>query len=100
MSKTPHKPVQKIRNSSLFEPLLDSKEAAALLRIHPKTLQRMARLGEISGIHIGKLWRFRASDLDQGIGRIAGRTEHDSAKPFCGHSQAVPCAAYLGIRQP
>ena len=25
-----------------FEPLLDSTEAASLLRIHPKTLQRMA----------------------------------------------------------
>jgi len=52
-------------NDSLqFEPLLDSDEAAALLKIHPKTLQRMARNGEITGIQIGKLWRFRASDLD------------------------------------
>ena len=50
-----------------FEPLLDTDEAAALLRIHPKTLQRMARRGEIIGIHIGKLWRFRASDLNQWI---------------------------------
>jgi hypothetical protein len=30
-----------------FEPLLDSDEAAALLKIHPKTLQRMARRGDI-----------------------------------------------------
>lgn len=29
-----------------FEPLLDSEEAAALLKIHPKTLQKMARRGE------------------------------------------------------
>ena len=50
-----------------FEPLLDSDEAAALLKIHPKTLQRMARLGEINGMHIGKLWRFRASDLNEWI---------------------------------
>jgi excisionase family DNA binding protein len=47
-----------------FERLLDSAEAAALLRIHPKTLQRMARGGEIAGIQIGKLWRFRASVLN------------------------------------
>jgi len=47
-----------------FEPLLDSTEAAALLKIHPKTLQRMARNGEITGIQIGKLWRFRASVLN------------------------------------
>ena len=46
-----------------FEPLLDSNEAAQLLKIHPKTLQRMARRGEIPAIQIGKLWRFRASEL-------------------------------------
>ena len=50
-----------------FEPLLDSDEAAALLKIHPKTLQRMARRGEITGIQIGKLWRFRASVLNEWI---------------------------------
>ncbi len=47
-----------------FEPLLDSTEAGALLRIHPKTLQRMARNGEITGIQIGRLWRFRVSALN------------------------------------
>jgi excisionase family DNA binding protein len=47
-----------------FERLLDSSEAAALLKIHPKTLQRLARNGEIVGIQIGKLWRFRASVLN------------------------------------
>lgn len=48
-----------------FERLLDSDEAAALLKIHPKTLQRMARNREIAGVQIGKLWRFRASVLNQ-----------------------------------
>ena len=46
-----------------FEPLIDTEQAAALLRIHPKTLQRMARRGEVRGYQLGKLWRFRASDL-------------------------------------
>src|SRR5260370_5479223 len=48
------------RNEFVFEPLLDSDEAAQLLRIHPKTLQRMARNRQIHGIQVGKLWRFRA----------------------------------------
>jgi excisionase family DNA binding protein len=48
-----------------FEPLLDSVEAAALLRIHPKTLQKKARRGVIPGHHIGKCWRFRVSDLNE-----------------------------------
>lgn len=47
-----------------FEPLLDSTQAAKLLQVHPKTLQRMARAGEIPAYRIGDLWRFRASDLD------------------------------------
>jgi len=55
---------KRIDTSFPFEPLLDSTEAAALLKIHPKTLQRMARNGEITGIQIGKLWRFRASVLN------------------------------------
>ena len=52
------------RREFVFEPLLDSDEAAELLRIHPKTLQRMARNHQIHGIQVGKLWRFRASDLE------------------------------------
>ncbi len=52
-----------------FEPLLDSDEAAALLKIHPKTLQRMARERTIDGIQIGRLWRFRASSIDEFLRR-------------------------------
>jgi excisionase family DNA binding protein len=48
-----------------FEPMLDSKSAAGLLKIHPKTLQRMARRGQIPAHRIGDLWRFRASELDE-----------------------------------
>jgi excisionase family DNA binding protein len=59
-------------NRPPFEPLLDSQQAAALLRIHPKTLQRMARQGEIAAIHIGKLWRFRASTLNEWLDSKAG----------------------------
>lgn len=50
------------------EPYLDTDEAAALLRIHPKTLQRMAKRGEIQGVRVGKLWRFRVSDLPRKTG--------------------------------
>ena len=47
-----------------FEPVLTSEEAARLLNIHPKTLQRMARKGQVPARRIGDLWRFRASELD------------------------------------
>ena len=48
-----------------FEPVLNTEEAAALLQIHPKTLQRMARQGRVPAFRIGDLWRFRASALDE-----------------------------------
>ena len=54
-----------------FEPLLDTEEAAKLLRIHPKTLRRSARLGEIPATRIGRLWRFRASVLNEWLERLA-----------------------------
>jgi excisionase family DNA binding protein len=48
-----------------FEPLLNIEESASMLGgIHPKTLQRMARKGEIPGYQIAHRWYFRASDLD------------------------------------
>jgi excisionase family DNA binding protein len=61
-----------ITHEDEFEPLLDSKEAAALLKVHPNTLKKLARSGEISAIHIGKLWRFRASALDEWVRKMLG----------------------------
>lgn len=57
-------PIRPFDTPLKFEELLDTEQAAALLKIHPKTLQRMARDGEIVGVQIGKLWRFRVSQLN------------------------------------
>ncbi len=48
----------------VLEPLLDSEQAAAHVKVHKKTLQRYARNGLVVGLRVGKLWRFRPSDLD------------------------------------
>ena len=42
---------------------LNLKEAAALLKIHPVTLQDKARAGEIPGAKIGRAWVFIEIDL-------------------------------------
>jgi len=48
-----------------FEPLLRADQAAPLLGgMHPKTLMRLARNGEVPAIKIGKCWFFRASALN------------------------------------
>ncbi len=73
MTSLPHELGGKIADpGDRFEPLLDSDEAADLLKIHPKTLQRMARRGTVVGIRIGKLWRFRASQLNEWLQSIGG----------------------------
>jgi len=50
--------------TAMLEPVVDSEEAAKFLNINPKTLQKMARNGAVPGYRIGKLWKFRISDLD------------------------------------
>jgi excisionase family DNA binding protein len=51
---------------SPFEPLLNTEEAARLLGgIHPKTIMRWAREGEIPAFQIGRMWFFRASELNR-----------------------------------
>ena len=50
-----------------FERLFSAKEAASYLRMHVKTLQRLAREGRVPCARIGKHWRFRLSDLDHWV---------------------------------
>ena len=35
------------------ERLLDSDEAAKIMNVHPKTLQKLARKGIVRGVHVG-----------------------------------------------
>lgn len=47
-----------------IEPVWNCAEAARFLRLHPKTVKRMARLGQIPGCRLGRRWFFRPSALD------------------------------------
>lgn len=51
-------------NRGSFERLMTDSEAADLLGLHPKTLQRMARAGIVPAHRVGRFWRYRASELD------------------------------------
>ena len=49
-----------------YEPLLNDTEAASFLGgLHPKTVQRMARRGDLPHYRIGKYYRYRASELSR-----------------------------------
>ena len=54
-----------------FEPLLSEVQAGELLGLHPKTVQRMSRSGEIPAIRIGRYWRFRASEINTWLESLA-----------------------------
>jgi len=62
---------KEVQSHSDFEPLLDTEEAARLLRMHPRTLRTKARRGAIPAVQVGKRWRFRASTLDRWLGKLA-----------------------------
>jgi excisionase family DNA binding protein len=66
-----------------FEPLLTVEQAAQLLGgMHPKTLMRMARGGEVPAAKLGRYWYFRASSLNTWV-------ELSSTRP------SVPCQKEL-----
>jgi excisionase family DNA binding protein len=62
----------RVENHVAFEPLLDTDEAAMLLRMHPRTLRTKARKGIIPAVHVGGRWRFRASALNHWLAKMAG----------------------------
>jgi excisionase family DNA binding protein len=67
-------------NNNSFEPLIESNEAANLLRINIYTLQNLARRGEIPGLKVGKLWRFRKSTLDEWLRSKVSSFRHPCRK--------------------
>ena len=65
--------------AGVFEPLLTADEAAEHLRIHVKTLQRLAREGRVPSVRMGKYWRFRLSSLDRWVTTI----QNEVSQPVC-----------------
>jgi excisionase family DNA binding protein len=47
-----------------FEPLLNLEEAASVLGMHWKTLERMARERKVPAFKVGKRWKFRLTSLN------------------------------------
>ncbi len=49
----------------LLDSLLDSEQAAALVKVHPIPFQRNVRTGIVAGLRIGKMLRFQGSDFSR-----------------------------------
>ncbi len=55
--------------------LLSASEAAGILRLHPKRIQHMARMGRLPAVRVGRKWLFRRADLE----RLLGTPLHSSS---------------------
>lgn len=44
--------------------ILDPDEVAKLLRVHVRTVTRLATSGELPGFKVGGQWRFKREDID------------------------------------
>ncbi len=50
-----------------MDDVLDPKEVAALLKVHPRTVVNWANQGVLPGCKIGDLWRFRRQVIEEQI---------------------------------
>ena len=60
-----------------MEEIMTPSEVAALLKIHLKTVYKLAEKGTIPGNRIGRSWRFSRSDvLELVSSRMMGGADH------------------------
>ena len=57
--------------------LLTTDEAASVLRVHPRTVQRLVERGDLCAVHIGSAVRFDPQD----VGRLVERVKSAPAAP-------------------
>jgi excisionase family DNA binding protein len=50
--------------------LLTTEEAASVLRVHPRTVQRLVERGDLSAVHIGSAVRFDPQDVGGLVERV------------------------------
>jgi excisionase family DNA binding protein len=50
---------------AVADQFLTLREAAQVLKLHPRTLRQYLRRGQIEGRLIGGRWRFRRANLDR-----------------------------------
>lgn len=74
---------------------LDLKQAARLLRMHPVTLMKKARSGEIPGAKVGKQWVFIQVDLLEYI-----RAQYSSRALQGEHVEGMTCHSINGKTRP
>ncbi len=62
----------------MLEEILDADEVAKLLKVHPRTVKRLASEGILPGFRVGSQWRFRREAINEYIKRQ--EQQHDDRK--------------------
>ncbi len=62
----------------MLEEILDADEVAKLLKVHPRTVKRLASEGILPGFKVGSQWRFRREAINEYIRRQ--EQQHDDQK--------------------
>ena len=60
------------------EPLLTVHELSRYLRLEPQTIRTLARDGKIPALKIGRIWRFRRTEILQALKQAQNGTISDS----------------------
>ena len=53
----------------VMDKVLDAKEVAKILKVHQRTVIRLAERGELKAFRVGDLWRFRRVDIEEFINK-------------------------------
>jgi excisionase family DNA binding protein len=91
-TKAPTQPVAPSRSQShpseagAEVALLTTREAAALLHVHPRTVQRLVERGELAAVHVGAAVRFDRVDLVDLTARFKSR----AAGPPSARAEVTP----------
>jgi excisionase family DNA binding protein len=78
------------------DPFFTAAEAAAYLNVSLRTVWNLRQCGDIRATRVGRLVRFRQSELDRYTGATARSAAADAVDPLLNVAEA---AAYLSIKE-
>jgi excisionase family DNA binding protein len=58
---------EKGASALVIKEILDADEVAQMLRVHPRTVMRLATQGQLPGFKVGGQWRFRREAIEEYI---------------------------------
>ena len=74
----------------MTQEILDAQEVADMLRLHPRTVMKLANQGQLRGFKAGGQWRFRREAIEEYIREQ--EEKYSSQKSSSEESPGIPSA--------